>query len=127
MESYGTFLKNLKYVREKRNISMNELAKKVGTSAANISRWENGIHSIPVEMAYLISQKLNIPFPLLFSKNIEELEGMEIKQISSEEAKNEIERIVDNSNMTEEQKNMIKSTTNFVVGSKKEGKNEKVL
>ena len=37
--NYG---ESLKYQRERANLSQHQLAKEIGTSQGNISRWENG-------------------------------------------------------------------------------------
>lgn len=114
------FYDNLKYIRNSMKLSQNKFATKIGFNVSTVNRWEKKELGISIDNAIIIAEKLKVPLPILVGKNMKELDNIEFEQISSEEAQNEIERIVDNSDMTEEQKNMIKSTTKFVVGKKED-------
>lgn len=49
------------YARIKKNISQQELAEMLGTTAATISRYENGIHKPQGKTAIKLSKILEIP------------------------------------------------------------------
>ena len=51
---------NLTKYRRKKKLTINELAEKTGVSGATICRYERGERKMPVEMAKVIAQALNI-------------------------------------------------------------------
>lgn len=61
--------KNLKEIRLYLGLSQNQFAKKLGVNVSNISRWENKKNGMSMEMAYSISDKLNIPIEKIVSKD----------------------------------------------------------
>lgn len=54
------FSKNLKYLREKSNISRNTLADKLNVNQSTISRWENEDMGVTVDNAYDVARYFNI-------------------------------------------------------------------
>lgn len=55
------FSNNLKYIREKRLISQNKLAKLINTSQTTIARWEDENRIPSIDKAIDVSIALNIP------------------------------------------------------------------
>ena len=64
------FNANLKYIRQQRGISQQELAEKIGTDRSTISRWENGEIDTPLEMAMKIAEILQISYYDFFGKDL---------------------------------------------------------
>ena len=54
------FQKNLKYLREKNNLTRSELAKKLKINQSTLSRWESGEMGCTVGNAYDIANFFNI-------------------------------------------------------------------
>ena len=75
------FNANLKYIRNQKGISQQELADKIGTDRSTISRWENGEMDTPLEMAMKISEYLDIPYADFFGKDLRFDNGELIKVI----------------------------------------------
>ena len=57
---------NLKSYRKNKRMTIGELAERVGTSEATISRYENGKRNLPVDMAKKIAEILNIQWWKLY-------------------------------------------------------------
>lgn len=64
------FNSNLKYIRNQKGMSQQELADKIGTDRSTISRWENGEIDTPLEMAMKIAEELNISYYDFFGKDL---------------------------------------------------------
>ena len=64
------FNKNLKHIRQKKGLSQQALAEKIGTDRSTISRWENGEIDTPLEMAMNIAEILNVPYYDFFGKDL---------------------------------------------------------
>lgn len=64
------FNANLKYIRQQKGISQQELGDKIGTDRSTISRWENGEIDTPLEMAMKIAEILEIPYYDFFGKDL---------------------------------------------------------
>ena len=64
------FNANLKYIRQQKGISQQELADKIGTDRSTISRWENGEIDTPLEMAMKIAEVLNVPYYDFFGRDL---------------------------------------------------------
>lgn len=62
--------KNIKYLRQKKNISQQDLADKVGIDRSTISRIENSEIETTVPTAEKIAQTLNVSFADLVSKDL---------------------------------------------------------
>lgn len=56
----------LKEFRKKRNLTVAELAERVGTTEASISRYETGSRKLPVEMAKKIADVLKVKWWKLY-------------------------------------------------------------
>lgn len=55
------FSKNLKFLREKRNLSQNKLAEMIGVNQTTIARWEDDNRTPNLDNAIDVSRILNIP------------------------------------------------------------------
>lgn len=64
------FNKNLKFIRQKKGISQQELANKIGTDRSTISRWENDEMDITISNALLIADFFNVPMEDLTGKDM---------------------------------------------------------
>lgn len=64
------FSSNLKYLREKRNLSQNKLAEMVGVNQTTIARWEDDNRTPNLDNAIDVSKVLNIPLPDLVGKDL---------------------------------------------------------
>ena len=56
----------LKEIRKKRNLTVAELAERVGTTEASVSRYETGRRKLPVEMAKKIADVLKVKWWKLY-------------------------------------------------------------
>lgn len=56
----------IKYYRQLRNMTQQELAHSLGTDARNIRRWENGENVPNVNDAIRIAEILDVPFQEIF-------------------------------------------------------------
>lgn len=56
----------IKYYRQLRNMTQQELAHSLGTDPRNIGRWENGENVPNVNDAIRISEILDVPFQDIF-------------------------------------------------------------
>lgn len=66
------FAKNLKHLREQKNLSKSELANKLKVSQSTISRWENNEMGITLDNLYDLSHILNV--------SISDLSGVDLTQ-----------------------------------------------
>lgn len=64
------FNKNLKYIRQSKGISQQELAEKLNIDRSTISRWENDEMDVTVGNAIAVANYLNIPIEELTSKDL---------------------------------------------------------
>ena len=64
------FYKNIKYIREQRNLSLQKMAELINVNASTISRWENNNMGVTVENAFQISNALKIPIADLVCKDL---------------------------------------------------------
>ena len=64
------FNKNLKYIRQQKNISQQELADKLNLDRSTISRWENDEMDVTVGTALLVANYFNIPIEDFTSKDL---------------------------------------------------------
>ena len=70
MESKNYFFSNLKFIREQRNISQNQLAKKININQTTIARWEDENRMPTIEKAIEVSEFLNIPLDILIGQDL---------------------------------------------------------
>lgn len=96
------FNKNLKFIRQEKGISQQELADKLKIDRSTISRWENDEMDITVGNAIQIADFFNIP-----------MEDFTSKDLSHENSKtfDELELLFDKHKdiLTESDKNIIKA------------------
>lgn len=64
------FNKNLKYIRQQKNISQQELADKLNLDRSTISRWENDEMDVTVGNALLVANYFNIPIEDFTSRDL---------------------------------------------------------
>lgn len=64
------FSTNLKYLREKRNLSQNRLASMIGVNQTTIARWEDDNRTPNLDNAIDVSKILNIPLPDLIGRDL---------------------------------------------------------
>lgn len=64
------FSTNLKYLREKRNLSQNKLASMIGVNQTTIARWEDDNRTPNLDNAIDVSKILNIPLPDLIGRDL---------------------------------------------------------
>lgn len=95
------FNKNLKYIRQKKNISQQELADKLNLDRSTISRWENDEMDVTVGNALQVANYFNIP--------IEDLTGKDMTN-DNNKTFDELELLFDKNKdiLTEDDKDMIK-------------------
>lgn len=64
------FSKNLKYLREKNNLSKSELAEKIGVNQSTLSRWENEDNGATVDNALDLATFFNVTLADLVDKDL---------------------------------------------------------
>lgn len=64
------FPSNIKYLREKYNMSQNQLAKRLQVNHSTISRWESGDMGATVANAYDLAEIFNIPIAYLVGSDL---------------------------------------------------------
>lgn len=64
------FSKNLKYIREQRNLSQNKLAELIGVNQTTIARWEDDNRTPNLDNAIDVSNILNIPIADLVGRDL---------------------------------------------------------
>lgn len=66
--------RNLKRLREERNLSISALAERAGVSKSTVSNLERGIGNPSIDTLWLLARVLAVPFAELFEENGEDLE-----------------------------------------------------
>lgn len=69
MENY--FMKNIKYVREKKGLSQSKLAEMLDVNQTTIARWEDENRIPTIDKAIQASNILNIPLNILIGKDLQ--------------------------------------------------------
>lgn len=64
------FSTNLKYLREKRGLSQNKLAEKIGVNQTTIARWEDDNRIPTIDNAVDVASALNVPLTDLIGKDL---------------------------------------------------------
>lgn len=77
------FSTNLKYLREKNNLSQSKLAEKIGVNQTTIARWEDDNRIPTIYNAVDIANALNVPLPHLLGIDLR-IDNSEIVDISSD-------------------------------------------
>ncbi len=111
------FSKNLKYIRENRNLSQNKLAELVGVNQTTIARWEDDNRTPNLDNAIDVSEALDIPLADLIGKDLSNL-GNSVLPSSDIKFKQILEKkglIDENDNMSEED---AKKLIDFAIANK---------
>lgn len=76
------FSTNLKYLREKKGLSQNRLAEKIGVNQTTIARWEDDNRVPTIDNAIDVSNALDIPLEVLLGKDLrfDNAEVVELEQ-----------------------------------------------
>ena len=77
------FSTNLKYLREKNNLSQSKLAEKIGVNQTTIARWEDDNRIPTIYNAVDIANALNVPLPHLLGTDLR-IDDDQIMDISSD-------------------------------------------
>lgn len=77
------FSTNLKYLREKRGLSQNKLAEKVGVNQTTIARWEDDNRIPTIDNALDVANVLNVPLPDLIGKDLR-FDNAEVIDVNSD-------------------------------------------
>ena len=64
------FNKNLKFIRQQKGISQQELAEKLNIDRSTVSRWENEEMEATISNAIQVADALNIPLPEFLGKDL---------------------------------------------------------
>lgn len=64
------FSSNLKYLREKKGLSQNKLAEKIGVNQTTIARWEDDNRIPTIDNAIDVAEALKVPLPDLVGKDL---------------------------------------------------------
>lgn len=80
----------IEYIRKSFNMSLADLAQKVGVSRQFISLWEKGDKKISPQRSVQLSQIFNIPSDW-FTKELSELDKIKIEQLKAENSISEID------------------------------------
>ena len=62
---------NIKQLRQRKNMTQEEVAEKLGVSSQAVSKWENNANTPDIMLLPAISDLFNIPIDALFSDNLE--------------------------------------------------------
>ena len=103
------FSTNLKYLREKNNLSQSKLAEKIGVNQTTIARWEDDNRIPTIYNAVDIANALDVPLPHLL--------GTDLRINNSNNTFNELELLFDKNKdiLTEDDKEYIK----FIIEKRK--------
>ena len=77
------FSTNLKYLREKRGLSQNKLAEKIGVNQTTIARWEDDNRIPTIDNAVDVASALNVPLTSLIGKDLR-FDNAEIIDVNSD-------------------------------------------
>ena len=123
------FSTNLKYLREKRNLSQNKLASMIGVNQTTIARWEDDNRTPNLDNAIDVSKILNIPLPDLIGRDLRlsdtsnppnEENNRNYKQVLKDKG------LVDENITEEDAKKLIDfaiANKDFIINKKKNNKN----
>ena len=106
------FYDNLRYLRNKKKMSMEKFGEHINQSSANISRWENKNNGITIDVANDVAQKLGYSLGELIEKDLR-LEDENYQQIPNDNFIDEVGKILKNSNLSEKQQNKILSDIEY--------------
>ncbi len=63
---------NVKFLREKKNISQEKMSKELNINQATLAKWESNSRKITLEWAIKLANYFNIPVGDFISKNLKE-------------------------------------------------------
>ncbi len=111
------FSKNLVYLRNKRNISRNELAEKIKVNQSTISRWENEDMGVTVDNAYDVAN--------FFGISIADLTGLDLQE-KKEKKFDELELLFDKAkpHLSEDDKETMKFLMQKTINNYEKSKNQ---
>ena len=106
------FYDNLRYLRNKKKMSMEKFGEYINQSSANISRWENKNNGITIDVANDVAQKLGYSLGDLIEKDLR-LEDENYQPIENKDFAEAIADILKNSNLSEKKQEKILSDIEF--------------
>lgn len=106
------FYSNIEFIRKRNNLSQQALADKLKLDRSTISRWEQKCNGATIDSIINISEILNIPLDELIGKDLRLCDNEE--HIDVQTAKKQIEHILNNSDMSEQQKAMVMTPLNYI-------------
>lgn len=77
------FSTNLKYLREKKGLSQNKLAEKIGVNQTTIARWEDDNRIPTIDNAIDVASALNVPLTDLIGKDLR-FDNAEVINVNSD-------------------------------------------
>ena len=77
------FSTNLKYLREKKGLSQNKLAEKIGVNQTTIARWEDDNRIPTIDNAVDVASALNVPLTDLIGKDLR-FDNAEVIDVNSD-------------------------------------------
>ena len=100
------FSKNLKFLREKNNLSQNRLAKIIGVNQTTIARWEDDNRVPTIDNAIDVANALNIPLSELLGKDLKISENNSSKKFTEEEKKEALKQVLKDKGFLDENEEM---------------------
>lgn len=89
------FSKNLKYLRQRKKLSISELAQNLKINQSTISRWENETMGATIDNAYDVSNFFNISMADLLGKDLSIEDNEHDEEIHKIASNNGVQIIVD--------------------------------
>ncbi len=118
------FVKNLKYIRNQKKISQQELADKIGVDRSTIGYWENGKADPTLLNVQKLSDALNINIIKLvgIDLSLEENQTNEKKQFSEEEKKEALKQVLKDKGFLNENEEISKDDVDKLIDFAKRNK-----
>lgn len=118
MEEKDYFLAtNLSYLRKQNKMSQNDLGKILGVNGNAIGNYERGERNVDSLLIPTIADYFNVSIDDLLKKDLRfEDAKAEGEEITAEEFKREVKRILDKTNISEEKRKYLEQTLNMIVG-----------
>lgn len=104
---------NLKFLRISRGLTQEQLGKICGKSNSAISNYEQGTRDIEALDLIKIADYFNLTLDDLLTKDLR-ISDKNTEKIDIQTAKDEIESILKNSDMSEQQKMMVMTPLNYI-------------
>lgn len=118
------FVKNLKYIRNQKKISQQELADKIGVDRSTIGYWENGKADPTLLNVQKLSDALNVNMVKLVGIDLssEENQTNEKKQFSEEEKKEALKQVLKDKGFLNENEEISKDDVDKLIDFAKRNK-----